>query len=276
MIATAAPRRTLVMTGALVATLALGALGIARPAPVDALSTWTGGISLYRAGWFTTQKTWLWCTAADIQIIRNMVRGTDEHSKARQRTYFEWMRKRNRYNLPVTAGVDPQGWTAGMRQFVDDRYRLVASTTFNEALRLAVIRMRKTNLPVGVAVARGGHAWILAGFTATADPAKTRDFKVTSVRVVGPLYGLQSKNGYDMKPNTKLTVAQFKRFFTPWRYAPKRMIWDGRYVSIQPVTPRKTTGSADSPTLGVTGAAIEIAMSRIGPLAVTRRRRRYR
>ena len=46
-----------------------------------------------------------------------------------------------------------------------------------------------------------------------------------------------------MKPNTKLTVAQFRRFFTPWRYAPKRMIWDGRYISIQPVTPKKTTST---------------------------------
>ena len=51
-----------------------------------------------------------------------------------------------------------------------------------------------------------------------------------------------------MKPNTKLTVAQFRRFFTPWRYAPKRMIWDGRYVSIQPVTPKGTTTGAATST----------------------------
>ena len=56
-----------------------------------------------------------------------MVRGTADHTKAGQRRYFEWMRRRNRYDLPVSAGVDPQGWTAGMRHFVDDRYRLVAS-----------------------------------------------------------------------------------------------------------------------------------------------------
>jgi hypothetical protein len=62
------------------------------------------------------------------------------------------MRARNRYTLPLSAGVDPQGWTAGMRHFVDDRYRLVASTTFDNALRAAVKRLRLTNLPVALAV----------------------------------------------------------------------------------------------------------------------------
>jgi hypothetical protein len=61
--------------------------------------------------------------------------------------------------------------------------------------------------------------------------------------VTGPLYGLQSKNGYDMAPNTRLTTAQLKRFFTPWKYAPRAMIWDGRYVSIQPV-PIKASAAA--------------------------------
>jgi hypothetical protein len=145
------------------------------------------------------------------------------------------MREHNRYTLPLSAGVDPQGWTAGLRKFVDDRYRLVTSTTFDNALRSAVKRLRLTNLPVALTVSHGGHGWILTGFTASADPSTTAAFKVTSVRIVGPLYGLQSKNGYDMPPNTKLTPTQLKRYFTPWRYAPKAMMWDGRYVSIQPV-----------------------------------------
>ena len=234
----------------------------AAMAQTAALAPWTGGINLYQKGVFTTQRSWLWCTAASIQIIRNVVRGTRDHTTKGQRHYFNWMRKRNRYSLPLSAGVDAQGWAAGMRHFVDARYRLIASKTFDSALRLAVIRLRKTNLPVGVTVSRGNHAWILTGFTATADPAATSDFKVTSVRVTGPLYGLQSKNGYDMKPNKKLTVAQFRRFFTPWRYAPKRMIWDGRFISVQPVTPRKAA-SADTLTAATTTVA-GVASSPIG------------
>jgi hypothetical protein len=199
------------------------------------LPAWDGGINLYRQGTFTTQKSWLWCTAADVQIIRNIVARDNDHSTSGQRRYFNWMRDRNRYELPESAGVDPQGWTAGLRHFVDDRYRLVASKTFDAALRSAVTNLRRTNLPVAVTVSHGGHGWVLTGFTATADPARTKSFKVTSVRVVGPLFGLQSKNGYDMRPNTKLTTAQFRRFFTAWKYAPKKMIWDGLYVSIQPI-----------------------------------------
>ena len=218
-------------------------------------------MNLYRSGVFTTQKSWLWCTAAGIQIMRNIVRGTRDHTTANQRRYFNWMRRHNRYRLPLSAGVDPQGWAAGMRHYIDGRYRLIASKSFDSALRLAVIRLRKTNLPVGVTVARGNHAWILNGFTATADPAVTSNFRVTSVRVTGPLYGRQSKNGYDMKPNKKLTVAQFRRFFTPWWYAPKRMIWDGRYISIQPVTPKK---AAAAPTATGAVEAATVASAAIG------------
>jgi hypothetical protein len=199
------------------------------------LPAWTGGVNLYRNGTFTTQKSWLWCTAAGVQIVRNIVDRKTDHSASGQRRYFDWMRKHNRYDLPLSAGVDPAGWTAGLRHFVDDRYRLVASRTFDSALRSAVTRLRLTNLPVALTVSRGNHGWILTGFRATADPARTSSFTVTSVRVVGPLFGLQSRNGYDMPPDTKLTPTQLKRYLTPWKYAPQRMIWDGRYVTIQPV-----------------------------------------
>ena len=209
------------------------------------LAAWTGGVNLYRSGTFTTQRSWLWCTAAGVQIVRNIVERDEDHSTSAQRRYFAWMRERNRYDLPLSAGVDPEGWTAGLRRFVDSRYRLVSSRTFDGALRSAVKRLRLTGLPVALAVSRGNHGWILTGFRATADPARTAAFEVTSVRVVGPLYGLQSENGYDMPPNTKLTTTELRRFFTPWRYAPKRMIWDGRYVSIQPVpTATGSTGAA--------------------------------
>ena len=227
----------LVIALAVAVGLALGGAGVPRPAAAadPALPAWDGGIDLYRNGVFATQQSWLWCTAAGVQIVRNIVDHQEDHSTSGQRRYFSWMRDHNRYTLPLSAGVDPQGWTAGLRRFVDDRYRLVASTTFDFALRSAVKRMRLTNLPVALAVAHGNHGWILTGFTATADPSTTASFKVTSLRVVGPLYGLQSRNGYDMPPDTKLTPTQLKRYFIPWRYAPKPMIWDGRYVSIQPV-----------------------------------------
>ena len=57
---------------ALLVALSLGASWMAGPAtsPIAAaepkLPAWDGGINLYREGTFTTQKSWLWCTAADV------------------------------------------------------------------------------------------------------------------------------------------------------------------------------------------------------------------
>jgi hypothetical protein len=219
------------------------------PTPADAagLSPWKGGIDLYRSGVFTTQKTWQWCTAADVQIIRNIVDRDTDHSRANQQRYFTAMRAHNRYDIPVADGVDPAGWTYGLRHYVDTRYRLVSSGSFSSALRSAVTSLRRTNLPVGITVGHGGHAWVLTGFSATADPAKTTRFTITSVRVTGPLWGLQSRSyGYDMRPDTKLTPKQLAGFFTPWHYARIRMAWEGRWVSIQPIG-TLPTGSAASP-----------------------------
>ena len=225
-----ATRARIVLAAAVLATFALGA------APSAASAAWDGGMDLYRPGVFTTQKTWRWCTAADVQIMRNIVHHTDNHSRDQQERFYRYMRNHNRYNIPASDGVDPAGWAAGLRRFVDDRYKRVASDSFASALRSAVISLRKTRLPVGITVSHGNHAWVLTGFTATADPTKTTSFKVTSVRVVGPLWGLQSRTfGYDMRPDKKLTRKQFRGFFTPWHYGPIHMAWEGKWVSVQPV-----------------------------------------
>jgi hypothetical protein len=249
-------------------TLALAAIAGAALSPAgsaSALSRWTGGVDLYRSGAFTTQQTWLWCTAADVQIARNIVDHAADHTRAAQQRYFDYMRAHNRYAIPVKDGVDPGGWTAGFRRDVDSRYRLVASQSFDAALRSAVTSLRRTRLPVGITVAHGNHAWLLTGFTATADPAATGRFTVTSVRVVGPLWGLQSTSyGYDMRPDTKLTPAQLKTFFTPWHYAGVRMAWEGDWVSIQPVgssasaapTPKPKPKATPKPTAPQTPAPV--------------------
>ncbi len=181
------------------------------------------------------------------------------------------MRKHLRYDIPVRHGVDPAGWTAGMRHFIDDRYRLVRSETFGSLLRSAVRSLRRTNLPVALFVDHGNHGWVLHGFTATADPAVTSDFTITSVRVTGPLWGRQNATyGYDMKPNKKLTRAQLKDFVTRWHYAPIRMVWEGEFLSIQPIG-TSTTATAAAPgagqgsTTGPTPAAT--ATSTAGPVA---------
>jgi hypothetical protein len=169
-----------------------------------------------------------------VQIIRNISLGTADHSRAGQQGYFDYMRSQNAYPIPLSDGVDPRGWAAGLRRFVDPSYDVVAHRTFDAALRAAVISLRSTNLPVGLLVAHGTHAWVLTGFTATADPATTSRFRVTSVRVVGPLFGLQSLDGYDMPPDTALSTSVLARFLTPFRDPDLPMRWDGSFVTESP------------------------------------------
>ncbi|HXX61997.1 MAG TPA: hypothetical protein VEI48_12015 [Candidatus Sulfotelmatobacter sp.] len=205
------------------------------PATEAALAPWTGGLDLYRPGVYTMQATWYWCTAANVQIMRNMAFHQADHSTADQSRYFSYMRAHDRYSIPITDGTDPQGWADGLARYVDSRYRLVTYTSFDAALHDAVTRMRLTGLPVSLAVMHGNHAWVLNGFTATADPARTSRFTVTNVRVTGPLYGRQSVNGYDMPPDTMLTTAAFRTFFTPFHYARVHMVWEGSFITIQPI-----------------------------------------
>jgi hypothetical protein len=65
--------------------------------------------------------------------------------------------------------------------------------------------------------------------------------------VTGPLWGLQSKNGYDMPPNTTLTLDQLTTYFTRWHYDPLPMVWDGTFVSIQPLTDEELAAAAATP-----------------------------
>lgn len=190
---------------------------------------------VYRPGVYSKQATWTWCTAASVQIIGNILFDGTDHSSAQQRQFFDYMRASNRYQRPGHRGVDPQGFLAGLRHFVDPRYTLVASPTFDAAVRSAVTQLRLTGEPVALIVAAGRHAWVLTGFTATADPARTTNFQVVSVRVVGPLYGRQSINGYDSPPDTSLSYAALRRFLLPYRFPFAVTPWTGRYLTFQSI-----------------------------------------
>jgi hypothetical protein len=226
-----------------------GSPGAVTATQTAALSPWDGSVNLYRTGVFATQKTWYYCTAAAVQIMRNIVYHEERHGRTAQDRYFAYMRDHLRYQIPVRHGIDPAGWTAGLRHFVDDRYRLVRSSTFGSLLRSAVRSLRRTNLPVALFVDHGNHGWVLHGFTATADPATTSDFTVTSVRVSGPLWGRQNATyGYDMRPNKKLTRAQLKDFVTRWHYGPIRMVYEGEFLSIQPVGSAAAVAASSEPS----------------------------
>jgi hypothetical protein len=220
------------------ATFALAPVAVAGTSPQAVPETF----DVYRPGVYTEQATWTWCTAASVQIMRNILFARADHSIAHQQQFFDYMRASNRYQVASHRGVDPQGFLAGLRHFVSPGYALVASPTFDAAVRSAVTQLRLTGKPVVLIVAAGRHAWVLTGFTTTADPARTTDFQVVSLRIVGPLYGRQSINAYDSPPDTSISYAALRRFLLPYRFPFAVTPWTGRYLTFQAIPTTATAG----------------------------------
>lgn len=191
--------------------------------------------------------------------MRNLTQGLDDHTTASQSRYFWAMRAHDRYLIPVTDGVDVAGWTWGLRTYVDGRYRLVASSSFQTALRSAVTNLRRTGLPVPITVRHGDHAWVIVGFTATADPARTSAFSVTGIRVVGLAYGLQDSGPLpvaqrDPPPDTLVSPAHLASMLTAFHDPNVQMAWDGRFVTIQPSASSSTATLRPSASPAPAGA----------------------
>ncbi len=203
---------------------------------IAVLGEWSGGVQLYASGIYSKQATMKLCVAASNQMIRNMVFGERDHSTATQRLYNAWGRSHNGYKTPTAAGVDPAGWQSMLRRYVAPSYRIFAAGSYGSALKQAARAIRLTGRPVGVFVAHGIHAWVISGFTATADPAITNTFQVLTVNVEGPLFGIRpSINGYDPTPNIRMSVSRFSHYLLPFRdpYEPKAS-WRNKYVIVIP------------------------------------------
>jgi hypothetical protein len=121
-----------------------------------------------------------------------------------------------------------------LNRYGGSTYSVQRFTDGDSALKAAATRMRLTNKPVGMLVWAGRHAWVMTGFSATADPATTSDFTITAVYVSGPLYPrAMNSSGYDLPPDTQLTPAQLARYFVKY-YDTFVKTWNGGYVLIVP------------------------------------------
>jgi hypothetical protein len=212
--------------------LAVTLLGVALPSA--AAAEWPGRYSVYTKGSFSRQYTDYTCVGASVQMMLNMIHGRTDHSASNQRTYWRYGRAHGRYQ-PSNNGVDPVGWVAALERFGAGDYTISLATRYQPGLKKLATRMRATGRPIGLFVHHGGHAWVMTGFQATADPRRTSDFEVTGVQVMGPLYPNGTINGrrYDPGPRTWLSASQLRKKFTPlqWRRAPE---WSGRWVAVVP------------------------------------------
>jgi hypothetical protein len=245
----------------------LAAVALATVAPMSALAgggspgTSDAGSSdapriftldLSRRGDFVAQTDFVQCVGASMQMMLNMIRTKDDRTFRTQRSLQVLARtlSGSRSDGSQRKGASVRGWTSGLNTLSAGPYRTVGESTIQAALKTAASAMRETGRPVGLLVWRGRHAWVMAGFKATADPALTDDFKVLQVIVMDPLYPYGSSVwGASPKPREAISVSTVGRQFVPRstrNFAAGGGIstsstWSqslsGKYVIVMPYTP---------------------------------------
>ncbi|MGD0018092.1 MAG: hypothetical protein ABSD62_02460 [Candidatus Limnocylindrales bacterium] len=196
------------------------------------LPDWTGALDFYRPSAFASQATTTWCVAASSQMMLNMILGQSDSSTSAQSTYIAYGQAND--GGSYSAGTNPAGWAAILDRYGGSTYSVQSFANSTSALKKAATRMRQTNKPVGMLVWKGRHAWVMTGFSATADPATTSNFTITSVYVTGPLWPRPpNASGYDLLPDTQLTPAQLSKYFLTYTDSIVKT-WNGYYVLIVP------------------------------------------
>lgn len=150
--------------------------------------------------------------------------------------YLRYARENSRYAEHIkNGGADPKGWALALRHWGAGYYTVGGKYTRQGSLKQAATRMRATGKPVGLLVLEGGHAWVMTGFEATADPARTSDFKVTGIQAMGSLWPDGTINGraYDPGPKTWLSLRQVRNKFTAYRWK-QATSWNGRWITVIP------------------------------------------
>jgi len=208
---------------------ALAADPVATPAP-PRLSYLT---DLATPGSYVGQYNYVQCVGAAVQMMRNMVLDTADHSPYMQ--HLLWYRARHWSKYSGDGGADPFGWAAVLTFTSAGPYRVYAGRSVADTLHAIARAMALSSRPVGVTVWRGSHAWVISGVTATNDPARTDAFTVLKVSVTDPLWTLLRGRGGIHAPSTWLTVAQFSAAFLPYHDASRNRAIEGRYVAILPV-----------------------------------------
>jgi len=192
--------------------------------------------SVYRARTHAVQKSDWYCVPASIQMMLNLINGTSSHGEAAQYKYWRYAQDHSTYRV-LDNGADAGGWAAAMKHWGAGSYTVGVHKTMQASLRAAAKRMRATGKPVGMIVwgRHGGHAWVMTGFRATADPKNTSDYTVTAAQAMGPLWPLGTIGGksFDPGPRDWVSYSTLRQKFTDFQQnsAPD---WDGRWLTVLP------------------------------------------
>jgi hypothetical protein len=193
-------------------------------------------MNLFERGDFVSQARIDWCVPASILTMMRMIDLQDEGAAPTQSTLDRIARRYSTWRLRG-AGSEPEGWARTLNRLGYGRYEVRAERTRTAAIEAAARAIRLTKRPVGLLVWRGAHAWVMSGFRATADPARTDEFTITHIYVQDPLYPRDSRVwGSSRRPNAILRVRKVAEDYLAWRRPAMRYPdKDGRFVLVIPV-----------------------------------------
>jgi hypothetical protein len=221
-----------------VAVAALIAIGLAgQPALVSARST-RFTVDLYERGDFVSQVRADWCVPAAVQSMLNLiVRGRSPVGAVPSQRQLDRLARSLSSDRLVGPGSEPEGWAGALNELGLGPYVVVSVRTRDAAIAAAARAMALTRRPVGLLMWRGAHAWVMSGFEATANPATSDDFVVTSVSILDPWYPRSSSIwGPGRPPDSRIAVSRLAGDFLPWRRPAVRYTEkDGQYVLVLPV-----------------------------------------
>jgi hypothetical protein len=210
----------------------------ASPAPAAAGPF---SINLYRKGVFVHQADKEWCVAAAAQNMLNIIRlredGTLPDTSAKtQKALYRRIEQLTTWEDSHNGGTGPGGWAALLTE-KGYPYEVRVYPSRSAALRAAATALRETRRPVGVLAWAGVHSWVLTGYTATADPATTKKFTVTTARVIDPWYPwVSTRWPRSEAPNAPRDAKDLKANILPWKLASGPYAGrDGQYLLVVPL-----------------------------------------
>ena len=224
----------------LVALALAGALLVAL-GPVSAQGATRFTLDVSDQGDFVAQTNFVQCVGASMQMMLNMIEPGGDRSAATQLRLQQLARtwSGSRPDGRQRQGASVRGWAAGLNILGAGPYRLVGERSLAAAMRTAAKAITATGRPVGLLVWRGRHAWVMSGFTATAKPGTTDDFRVTRAIVHDPLYPHGNELwGPSPSPGEAISLSELGR-----QYVPRRMsnrlggqpsALGGKYVLVLP------------------------------------------
>ena len=211
----------------------------------DAAPTGDFSMNLYEKGDFVSQFTKYWCIGASMQMMLNVIGLTDDQKRASQERYMRVARSmgpslrqvdHGQRTTGTIGGAGSGGWARGLVELGAGRYEERALEGYGTTVRAAVHALRTTSRPVGLIVWRGAHAWVMTGFTATADPLTDPDYRVTGVYVQDPWYPrVSSIWGPGQKPNSWISIKALESDFLPRRGGRWHAELAGKYVLVVPI-----------------------------------------